>query len=314
MEIEDLIGLFLAGEASPEQAMELEDWLKESPENETYFNESARVFGYSQEEPLVDKAWKQVSEKIYQTPVRKLNLGWISSIAAVLIIAIGTIFWMNWNDETRYYSSGKKVKQVNLKDGTAIQLASNSSVKLSEEYGSKNRFLDLKGSAYFSVRHDEDLPFVIHAGPLNIKDLGTKFDVKSTEDTIYVRVDEGVVMIYDSKGMKLTLHANESASYIISNGDVKMSVKTGAKNSFSKRLSSATIILDNQRLQDHVKVLNQTYKVDIRIENAALNNCRITTEFLNEDLETVLDVIGQTLQVRIEKIDTIYWIKGTSCN
>jgi ferric-dicitrate binding protein FerR (iron transport regulator) len=73
-------------------------------------------------------------------------------------------------------------------------------------------------------------------------------------------------------------------------------------------------MLDDQRLEDAVRILNQSYNVDIRIENPALNNCRITTEFLNEDLETVLDVIGQTLEVRIEKIENVYWIKGTSCN
>lgn len=309
IQIEELIGRFLAGEASPEEAMKLEDWMKELPENEQLFHENARILGFVQEEISLDKAWNKVSEKISDTPIRKLNLKWISSIAAILVLSVGALFWMNSSEKPRVFVSEKGTKNVNLEDGTSIRLAANSSVELSSEYGKKNRFLNLKGSAYFSVKHNKKLPFIIHAGPLNIKDLGTKFDVKNTEDTIYVRVDEGVVMIYDNKGMKLTLQANESAYYVISDGSLKLNVKTGVSTS-----KTVTVILDNQRLQDAVKILNQSYHVDIRIENPALNNCRITTEFLNEDLETVLDVIGQTLEVRIEKIENIYWIKGNGCN
>ncbi len=311
--IEELIGKFLSGDASPEEAMRLEDWLKASPENELYFEKSAAVLGVKTPVVSVDKAWKNVSSQVALAPVRKLRFGWISSIAAILIISLGAYFWLN-SDNSRLYSAGNSERSLKLDDGTKIKLASNSSVELNEEYGKKNRFLDLKGSAYFSVKHSERLPFVINTGPIHIKDLGTRFDVKSTEDTIFVRVDEGVVMIYDNKGMKMTLKANESAHYVISSGKLELDVKTGASTPLSARLSNVTIMLDDQRLEDAVKILNQSYNVDIRIENPALNNCRITTEFLNEDLETVLDVIGQTLEVRIEKIENVYWIKGTSCN
>jgi len=313
IEIEELIGKFLCGDASPEEAMRLEDWLKESPENELYFEKSASILGLKIPVVSEDKAWETVSSKVSQTPVRKLRFGWISSVAAILIISVGMYFWMS-SDNSRLYSAGDAERSLKLDDGTKIKLASNSSVELNGEYGKKNRFLDLKGSAYFSVKHSEKLPFVINTGPIHIKDLGTKFDVKSTEDTIFVRVDEGVVMIYDNKGMKMTLKANESAHYVISSGKLEIDVKTATSATLGDRFSKATILLDDQRLEDAVTILNQSYNVDIRIENPALNNCRITTEFLNEDLETVLDIIGQTLEVRIEKIENVYWIKGTSCN
>ena len=309
IEIDELIGKFLAGEASPEEAIRLEDWLKESKENEVHFNAMANVFGLEQSSISVENAWKKVSGQLTQTPIRKLRFGWVSSVAAILIIAIGAFFWMNSNSESQIYTSENGKRNVKLTDGTDIQLAAHSSVELSEEYGTKNRFLNLKGSAYFSVKHSKQLPFVINTGPIHIKDLGTKFDVKSTGDTIFVRVDEGVVMIYDNKGMKVTLKANESARYVISSGKLELDVTTG---SFSPK--NVTVLLDDQRLEDAVKILNQSYKVDIRIENPAINNCRITTEFLNEELETVLDVIAQTLEVRIEKIGDIYWIKGSSCS
>jgi ferric-dicitrate binding protein FerR (iron transport regulator) len=305
-----LIGKFLTGEASPEEAMLLEDWISESAENKTYFDQSAKAFGLIEKEISANDAWKKVHAQVKETPVRKLHFGWISSVAAILILTFGVIFYFqNSNDQNTVFTAGNNVKEIKLNDGTDIQLSANSTVELSADYGKKNRSLRLKGSGYFSVKHSRKLPFIIDAGPIHIKDLGTKFDVKTTDDTIYVRVDEGIVVIYDNKGMQLTLNANESAHYVISSGDLKLDVLTENLKTLHK-----TVVLDNQRLEDVVTLLNKTYQVDIRIENPALNNCRITTEFLNEDLDTVLMVISQTLEVTILKEKgSVYLIKGQAC-
>ncbi len=305
-----LIGKFLSGEASPQEAMFLEDWISESPENETYFEQSSKAFGLTEKTISTDTAWSNVQARLKQAPVRKLPIGWISAAAAVLVISLGAFFYLiQSNKEHLVYTAGTNKKNIELNDGTDIQLASHSSIELVSGYGQKNRSLKLKGSGYFSVKHSKKLPFIIDAGPIHIKDLGTKFNVKTSDDTIYVRVDEGVVVIYDNKGMKLTLKANESAHYVISSGDLRLDVL--AEN---LKKQYKTILLDNQRLEDVVKLLNTTYKVNIRIDNPALKDCRITTEFLNEDLDTVLMVISQTLEVTILKEkNNEYVIKGLAC-
>ena len=308
-----VIGRFLAGEATPEEAMFLEDWISESAENKNYFEQCERSFGLSVKEISTDKAWNKVRSILAeekQAPVRKLNFKWVSSVAAILVITLGAIFYFRGTDssETRF-TAGDQQKKIELKDGTDIQLAANSSLELSSEYGKKNRSVTLKGSGYFSVKHSDQLPFIIDAGPIHIKDLGTKFNVRTADDTIFVRVDEGMVVIYDNKGMKLTLSANESAHYVVSAGSLQLDILAENLKTVSK-----TILLDNQRLEDVVDLLNKTYKVDIRIGNPALKNCRITTEFLNEDLETVLMAFSQTLEVTILKEkEGVYLIKGEAC-
>lgn len=308
-----MIGKFLAGEASPEEAMLLEDWILESPENEAYFQQCEKSFGLIVKEVSAHKAWKLVRARIAeekQVPVRRLNFKWISSVAAILVITLGTIFYFNGtNISETTFRAGNQQKKIRLQDGTGIQLASNSSLELASGYGKKNRSVTLNGSGYFSVKHSDRLPFIISAGPIHIKDLGTKFNVRTTDDTIFVRVDEGMVVIYDNKGMKLTLSANESAHYVVSSGTLQLDILAENMKTVSK-----TILLDNQRLEDVVDLLNKTYKVDIQIVNPALKNCRITTEFLNEDLDTVLMVISQTLEVTILKEKGgVYLIKGEAC-
>lgn len=309
-DMDALIGKFLAGEANPEEAMFLEDWMAESDENKAHFEQSAKAVGLVDKAVSTDTAWASVQSQLKQAPVRKLSVGWISSLAAMLIISLGIGFYVfNSKEQSSVFTAGKEEKKIELNDGTDIQLAAHSSVELAAGYGKKNRSVTLKGSGYFSVKHSKKLPFIIDAGPIHIKDLGTKFDVKTTEDTIFVRVDEGIVVIYDNKGMKITLQANESAHYVIASGDLKLDVL--AEN---LKKQYKTILLDNQRLEDVVDLLNKTYKVAIRIDNPALKNCRITTEFLNEDLDTILMVISQTLEVTILKEkNNEYLIKGMAC-
>lgn len=312
-ELDVLIGKFLTGEASPEEAMLLEDWMAESSENQSYFDQSSKAFGLIEKEVSVNDAWGNVYQVLGEkdkAPIRKFNFGWISSVAAVLIISIATfVYFQNSKGENTIYTAADQQKEIELEDGTAVQLAVHSSLEMSSEYGKKNRSVTLKGSGYFSVKHSEKLPFIIDAGPIHIKDLGTKFDVKTADDTIYVRVDEGMVVIYDNKGMKITLKANESAHYVISTGDLQLDILAEDLKSAPK-----TILLDDQRLEDVINLLNKIYKSDIRIENPALNNCRITTEFLNEKLETVLMVISQTLEVTVKREGKVYWIKGQACD
>ncbi len=308
-DIDALIGKFLSGEALPEEAMALEDWLKESEDNYIYYRESLKAMGLNEVRVSSDVAWTKVNAQLKQTPIRRLRFGWISAAAAVLIVAFGTFFWLTGESEPQVFNATAKKEQIELNDGTDIQLAAHSSIELTDGYGTENRSLKLKGSAYFSVKHSEKLPFVIEAGPIHIKDLGTKFDVKTTEDTIYVRVDEGVVMIYDNKGMKITLKANESAHYVIASGKLEVDLLTEALKDDSK-----TVVFDDQRLEDVITILNRVYDADIRIENPALKNCRITTEFKNEDLETVLMIIAQTLEVTIRREGDVYWVKGAACS
>lgn len=314
-DIDALISKFFAGEASPEEAMLLEDWKAESEENASYFDRSMLALGFAEPVVSTDAAWMNVLPQLKtEAPIRKLGAGrWILPAAAVLtvLLSIGFI-WMYLIPETspqQVYTAQQTEKNVRLEDGTGIVIAANSSVELAPGYGKNNRTVRLKGSGYFTVKHSDRLPFVIDAGPIHIKDLGTKFDVQNAGDTIFVRVDEGQVMIYDNKGMKITLNANESAHYVISTGQLQMDVETSGGSAKPK-----TIIFDQQRLEDVVQLLNDAYKADIRIQSPQARNCIITIEFHNEDLDMALTVIAQTLGLTLEKQGTTYWLKGHTCN
>jgi ferric-dicitrate binding protein FerR (iron transport regulator) len=313
-DIDALIGKYLLGEASPEEAMLLEDWKAESHENEQYYLKSMAALGLVEHAFSTENAWQKVQPQLTETqaPIRTLFTRKFYQIAASIAVVLGVggfaAYFFTQISGQQLFAAKDVSSKVILKDGTQVTIAKNSSIELKDGYGTSHRYLKLKGSGYFSVKHSDQMPFVIDAGPLHIKDLGTKFDVNASGDTIFVRVDEGVVMIYDNVGMKITLKATQSAYYVISTGEMEFEVETNAPNGQGK-----TFVFDNQRLETVIARLNQVYQTDIRIETPAVKNCLITTQFTDEELDMVLSVIAETLGLTVEKQGSVYWLKGTSC-
>ena len=224
-EIDNLVSKFLSGEATPEEAMLLEDWKAESLANKSYFDRSATVFEISdfinQNETKLN-AWGKIRTAIdkYEN-LKKINVQrWRFSIAAsvVLLITIGFLvnYTLNKSTNTVVYNTKELPKQIRLTDASEIIIAPNSTVAINKNFGKSNRNITLKGSAFFSVKHDSVKPLIINMNRFYVKDLGTKFNIitSGNADTIYVSVLEGKVFVYDDYGSFANLIANERIKYI----------------------------------------------------------------------------------------------------
>lgn len=315
-EIEELISKFLTGEASPEEAMRLEDWKDENPSNKKIYEESEKAFHLisnekTQQEFSSEKAWEKVKPQLNET-TKKENTRFLSNFLKVaalvaIVLTVSKLFFQpkvqNSVGETVYQASNTE-KKVRLHDGSSAILSKNTSITEYEEDGVRK--VKLKGEANFTVKHNEKVPFVIDAGDdLFIKDIGTQFTVNNISDTVFVEVQEGVVAFYEKKRLMTTLHAGEKAYY----------VKTNEKLVIEHSAPAATLHFNftETTLKEVVQNLNKSYNVTISIKNKALENCTITTQFENEDLEMILTVITETLGLKYQKINGEYQISGERC-
>lgn len=318
--IDELLSKFFSGEASPEDAMLLEDWKNDHPDHLLYYLKSEKMFALIHGEkpavePDVSTAWEKVKAKAQPVKViplnRKRNYIWLAAASVVLLIALG-IWWAvvskPLEQQEIVYVTEKSKKDVKLSDGSHITISPNSNLVVDKDFGKKNRTLHLKGDASFSVVHQEELPFVVDVDDVFIKDIGTRFTVKSSADTdtVYVAVDEGVVLLFDSLGSSLEIRASEKALYI-------RSIRKIVKNTAEKTIS-ASIQFAHSTLKDVIARLNTLYNTSISLENDNVKNCTITTQFNQESLETVLGIITETLGLSYEKTPTGYLIKGQSCH
>lgn len=318
--IDELISKFLSGNALPEEAMLIDDWRNASVENERYFLGCEKIFRHSNNElenKAINKAkaWNKINHTLREKGlVRTEQKGGFSylAIAATLAIVMSiALFFQNKmsqdTGEQLSYETAETAIDFRLKDNSKIELYKHSKLLLDKGFGVKNRTVYLKGNASFTVIHNQDLPFVVDAGSFYIKDIGTKFSVifSANEDTIYVNVFEGIVMLYDSLGAELELKAAQNAIYIRSKKQLLSGAYLYGQNVHLK--------FDDTSLDEVILQLNERYNTKIELQNMKLNKCTITTEFDKEELQTVLTIICETLGLSYEKTQTGYLIKGEKC-
>jgi transmembrane sensor len=85
-------------------------------------------------------------------------------------------------------------REIALPDGSSVELGADS--QLNASFNARARRVQLRsGEAYFKVRHDERRPFLVKAGELTIRDVGTAFDVLKTGQRVTVTVAKGRVQV-----------------------------------------------------------------------------------------------------------------------
>jgi hypothetical protein len=101
--------------------------------------------------------------------------------------------------------------QLVLPDGTKVWLNDSSSLRFPTAFSGKERIVQMTGEAYFEVAPNEAQPFVVQKGGLEIKVLGTHFNVNAYEDESAIKVTllEGLVKVQPASGQARTIHPGE---------------------------------------------------------------------------------------------------------
>lgn len=129
---------------------------------------------------------------------------------------------------------GKK-SELLLSDGTRVWINAGSRLAFPSQFTKKNREVHLEGEAYFEVAKNEAQPFVVKAGEVDIKVLGTHFDVSAYKDdnNIETILLEGSIVMSNPKSFgfgkrEVLLKPNQRASYNKQENDVKVSNEPNA--------------------------------------------------------------------------------------
>ncbi|HEY5393107.1 MAG TPA: FecR domain-containing protein, partial [Hanamia sp.] len=160
---------------------------------------------------------------------------------------------------------GSKVLNMTLADGSKVWLNAGSSLRYPVLFIGNERKVSVTGEAYFEVAHNASKPFVVNKGSVDIRVLGTHFNVNAFEDddnTIKVTLLEGSVKINNGHTSGL-LKPGQQASVskeIKVESDVDIDMVMAWKNGFFE--------FDNASLQNALKQISRWYDVDVVYEGS----------------------------------------------
>lgn len=322
---ETLIVRYLSGEADAEDTGLLKAWLEEDEKHRAIFREYRKSWALGEAARLeqsidIEKEWEHFAKKrvIHLSAVKQLtgrsNLQRLSRIAAlflVLIVPSIIYFFFFMSPQQDILHAETQLLESTLPDGTEVTLNKGSVLHYPEHFRGKERKVSLEGEAYFDVVRDEDKAFVIEAGTMQIRVLGTSFYVntKSNNNTMEVVLLSGSVQLsYQDKTMLL-----EPGDKAVVMKEADELVKQ--QNTDPNLLAWKTKVLrfNNASLAEVVNVLEKVYEKEIRILNPELLQCRITATFEGESFESVMMVIQSTLNIEVRPNNNMIELSGVGC-
>jgi len=204
--MEDLIIRVLSGEASDAERRSVERWRNESAENERLFQEFLHTWRLAalhdpQEcipapppvEQIVELAEqrRRYATPLEPTPSRHRRVWrWAAAAAAVLLAAGLGSLKMFHTPESITTTGPENIRTIILADGSIVRLGPDSELRVR---GNDMRTVRLNGVAFFGVVTDSSRPFVVEAPAGRAEVLGTRFEIRSSEDSLRLVVVEGRV-------------------------------------------------------------------------------------------------------------------------
>ncbi len=315
-----LISKYLAREATAKEIEMLEKWVLQSVENKTKFNQHKNTWhlSHAKTKVNVNDEWKKLEGALFsKTNIIDINrhkkpFPILKVAAAVLLLVVAGVWFFNSNEVVTQSLVAENTANIfQLNDGTEVTLNRNSKIEYIKGFKGKERKVSLTGDAFFKVKRNEEKPFIIETQHIEVAVLGTSFYVNSHEEstTIEVTVASGTVAVR-AKEEEVILTVGEKGIFNKETG-VLLEILNNDPNYLSWKTKEMKF--DDVPLGQVIGKINEVYHSDIQFENTKLKYCTLTTSFNQQSLQEVLEVIGKTLDIQIEKEGEAILLKGNGC-
>ena len=234
----------------------------------------------------------------------------ILAAAAAIVIAARLLLQRNGDERAllRDAAAGRafttavgKRDSLRLPDGGRVILGPASRLVVAAGYGSRAREVELHGEAYFDVVHDTTRPFVVRAGDVSVRDVGTSFAVRADSGRhVRVVVTSGSVMLRSGAASESgALLAAGDIATVQPNGQVTS--QRGVATPQYLAWMRDSLVFRDAPLSEVSDALRRWYGVELRVDDSALAERHLTMTFAGDPLDRVLRVIALGLGADIER-------------
>lgn len=234
----------------------------------------------------------------------------LSKIAAVLLLPVLVISTWYFLTDGRFFTKEEKTiyaeiysplaarTRFELPDGSTGWLNSGSTLKFPVKFKGKQREVALSGEGFFDVVKDSEKPFVVKTCNIDIKALGTRFNVFAYPDdeTCEITLETGKVIIEKTRenGEPVKLAELQPGHQIVIS---KKTNKSDVSEVVAEKYTSwkeGKLILRNDPMNVVVKRIGRWYNVEINLKDKYLESFRYRATFEDETFSEVLNLLKLT--------------------
>jgi transmembrane sensor len=342
---QDLLERYLSGDTSPDESARVEAWLAEDPDRWgqlASFREAIADSALSESgvEEAKAEVWARLARQMgwpeqlaagrtrrphrsarefVPSSHRPWRTGW--QLAAALLIALAggsalvlVLFRSRPSapaEMTRVAMTTPGQRGVfRLPDGTQVVLGVATTLRYPAAFTDGSREVSLEGEAYFDVVHDTRRPFMVHAGDLVAKDLGTEFTVRAYPEDAGARVvvREGRVAIR-AAATKASPERVVAPGQLGRLGVGQEPTVEPADTAVWFAWTEGRLVFDGTPLHDALPQLSRWFDLDFRLADSALGDVPLTATLRTQPTTDVLNNLAASLglkQRRAGRIVTLY--------
>jgi len=303
---------------------QMEDWLAARPEHQSAYDRLSALSAVFQRARSNGAATSIVTELQARSRKRKMRRRAVGA-GAVAILAVAAGYWLR----PTLNPPGQPTAEVaevfepiqRLPDGSIVELREGAVIAVKFEKAFR-RVILVHGEALFRVEHDPNRPFIVAANGIEVRAVGTAFDVKLDATTMKVLVTEGKIRVDDAlRGGTLLPRTTEgnaplfagAVEPILAAGQeaiVKIDRGSDPNPSRVAQLGSDEIEqslswriprlnFDGVDLADAVQKINQLNRVQIVLADDSLDQLRISGTFSPDDPETFSRLAARTFGLKV---------------
>ncbi|XOV93372.1 MAG: FecR family protein [Bacteroidota bacterium] len=323
--MDNLINKYLSNNLTVGESEKLKEWLQEDDRNRVEFENIVAHLKHSDSE--FDALREKIYNKVVTTPagiktigsqdqdIKNKKVRFVIQVAAVISILLVSIFVLIRTDssdekviisqiETTFIEKealpGQKLT-INLPDGTSVKLNSGSKLIYPKVFNTNERRVELEGEAFFDVVPNKEMPFRIETNTLNIKVVGTSFNVRSYHDDVIskIGVKSGTVMVSTLSGdNEVVLQPSQMALY--SNTSQSISKENILFNYAVFGWMDKELVFNETSFDQVLVEISRWYGVNFEIVGEFTSEQRLTSLYKNPTLESVLTSLSLVYDYNFE--------------
>lgn len=182
--------------------------------------------------------------------------------------------------------------QLILPDGSKVWLNAGSSLHFPTAFAGKERRVELKGEAYFEVAKNKAMPFKVFANDMEVKVLGTHFNVMAYEDekSMNTTLLEGSVQVLKGSG-RVYLEPGEEAVLNKTSGNMNVST---ADIEHAVAWKNGYFIFSDENIESIMRKVSRWYNVDVTFKGSMNNKDFVGTISRNKNVSELLRMLELT--------------------
>jgi ferric-dicitrate binding protein FerR (iron transport regulator) len=246
----------------------------------------------------------------------------LQKAAAILILPLlGLSIWLMMDRQPQtaqmiLATAKGEHTHVFLPDGSEVWLNVDSRLEYSTTFSASNRELKLDGEAFFKVAKDKKYPFIVSANDLEVKVVGTEFNVSAykTEPNVSTFLKEGIVELkYFPEGKKeqtYRMAPGEKATIIRDEKSIRIMEVTSGNDT---RWTKGELYFENEPMDQVFRKIERWYNVKISYQLDDFTNETLNVNLKdNESIDRLLEIINEAIGINVKQNGNKYVITRSS--